>query len=130
MGGDLELVAGAALDFVGVAIAAGFGDDEAAGRGQVVERSAIAVEGDVAAFGLGDLEEVHAHAGETDGLGGGGALIGDGHLPEVILVHAEKDGGGYEDDGQYAHEQSVICQSASRNGRARRCAKSDNWRSF
>jgi hypothetical protein len=60
-GGGAEIAAAAgAIDGIGVAVALGTRQGERAGREELVERSAMAVECDIAALGLGDLEQVSA----------------------------------------------------------------------
>jgi hypothetical protein len=103
-GGDGEVWAGA-VDRVGVAVALGTGHGERAGRDQVFERGALAVERNVAAFGVGDGEEVAADAGEADGLCWGRAGIGGGEFLERVRVEAQENSGDHHEADQCAHEE-------------------------
>ena len=49
----------------------------------------VIVEGEEAAFGLRDLQEVAANAGEADRLRGRGAGIGRRHFFQRVFVDAE-----------------------------------------
>src|SRR5712692_1350313 len=51
-----------AFDRVGIAVALGAGHGKRIGGDEFVKRSAMAVGGDVAAFSLGDLQEVASNA--------------------------------------------------------------------
>jgi len=103
-GGDGEVWAGA-LDRVEVAIAFRAGHGERAGGDEVADRSALAIESHVAAFGVGDGKEVAADAGEADGLCRGGAGIGDGELFERKGVEAEENSGDHYQADQGAHKE-------------------------
>ena len=76
----------------------------------------MAVGSDEGAFGLGDLHQVHANAGQADGLGGRGAGIGGGHLFEVEEVDATDDGGCDEKCEKAAHESSFAPAQRRRQG--------------
>ena len=67
-GDNREFGAAAAMDLVGVAIAFSSGEIYEAGGGEFIERDAVRVGGDIGALGLRDLREVHANAGQADGL--------------------------------------------------------------
>src|SRR5439155_892704 len=63
------------FDGVGVAVALVAGHGKRTGGHELVERSAMAVDGDVGAFRLGDLQEVASNADQGDGLRGRRALV-------------------------------------------------------
>jgi len=96
-GQDLKFAGiSAALDFVGVTVALGASHRQRTGGDEFFDGNAVGFEGDAAAFGLRDRKQVLANASETDGLGGGGAGIGDGHLLGGEIKDAE--GHGDEDE--------------------------------
>ncbi len=105
----------AALDFVAVAVALGSGEIHESGRGKFVQVDAVAIGGHVGAFGLRDLRDVHANAGEADGLSGSGARIGRGHLLDVIEVDASHDGSRDQDQSKSSHEEILTRRAAARN---------------
>ena len=105
----------AALDFVAVAVALGSGEIHESGRGKFVQVDAVAIGGHVGAFGLRDLRDVHANAGEADGLSGSGARIGRGHLLDVIEVDASHDGSRDQDQSESSHEDILTRRAAARN---------------
>src|SRR5260370_31842556 len=73
----------------------------------------MVVQSDVTSLRLRDLQQVGAHSGKVDGLCRCGPFIGDGHLPQIILVHTEEDCCDDEDAGQGAHVRivSLCCSS-------------------
>jgi len=92
-GDDLEFAGiAAALDFVGIAVAARAGHGERAGRDQFVDVLAMAVEGDAVALGLGDVQKMATNGGQADGLRGGSAGIGDRHFLCGEVKNAEGQG--------------------------------------
>src|SRR6266567_5913452 len=68
-------IASRTVHCVGIAVALGAGNGNRLGGDELVERSAMAVGGDVAVFRIGNLQEVHSNARQADGLRGSGALI-------------------------------------------------------
>ena len=92
VGDDLELAALAATDFVGVAVALGARQIHSAGGGEFVERTAMARGSLVGALGVGNLQQVHANAGEADGLSRRGTGIAHGHPFEIDKVDATGNG--------------------------------------
>src|SRR5581483_1655317 len=111
---DAEIGAGGTFDFVGIAVARGFFDGERAGRIQIGQRDAVSVEGDVAAFGLRDLEQVVANASEGDGLRGGGSRIRDGHFLKIEFIYAEKNGRIDKNERESFHGSSLACEEERR----------------
>jgi len=106
-GEHLEVRAAGAGDRVPVAIAAAAAHGESAGRNQFIEREALAMECHVAAFGLADLQEVTADAGQADSLGGHGAGVGGRQSLQIVVVDAEKDGGNNHDRNDTFHKAIV-----------------------
>ena len=86
---SFEVAGGAALERVGVAVAFGPGHVDGVGGDEFVEIGTMIVECEEAAFGLRDLQEVAADAGEADGLRWGGASIGGWHFLERVFVDDE-----------------------------------------
>src|SRR5215470_9387260 len=96
-----------AADFVGVAVALRAGHGYGAVRNEFTHFRAVTVERHIAAFGLGDFEEVAANAGKADGLRGSSAGVGRGHLFEREIVDAEGDRDKNENADELAHNRSV-----------------------
>jgi hypothetical protein len=92
MGGDGEVAAVSAADFVGVALTFAAREVHGAGRREFVEGDAVAIRSDISALGLRYLRKVHSNAGKAYGLGGGGAGIGGGHFLDGIEIDATHDG--------------------------------------
>ena len=95
------------FDGVGVAVAVGAGHGERVGGDEFVERSAMAVDGDVGAFRLGDLQEVASNADQADGLRGRRALVSRRHFLQKDLVNDKEKGGTYQKADKRAHEEIV-----------------------
>ena len=53
----------------------------------------MAILRDETAFSLGDLEQIHAHSGKADGLGGRGTLVGDRQFFERVEINGAGDPG-------------------------------------
>ena len=98
----LELHAGA-LDRVRVSIAPGAWQREGIRGNQLVQRNTTAVQGDIGEFRLRDLQQIAADAGQGDGLRRSGALIGGGHLLEIVVESAIENADGHKNDGQAFH---------------------------
>jgi len=113
--GHGEFGSAAALDFVAVAVAFGSGEIHESGRGKSFQVDAVTIGGHVGTFGLRDLRDVHANAGEADGLSGSGARIGSGHLLDVIEVDASHDGGRDQDQSESSHEEILTRLGVARN---------------
>lgn len=73
----------------------------------------MAVGSYIRALGLRDLRDVHANAGEADGLSGSGTGIGAGHLLDVIKIDAAHDGGRYKNQSKGSHTESVTRLAAA-----------------
>jgi len=118
MSDNREFAAASAMDLVGVAIAFSSGEIYEAGGGEFIKRYAVCVGGDIGALGLCDLCEVHANAGEADGLRWSGSGIGGRHFLYVEIIDATHDEGCYKDDREGSHETS-LAQLGERDKRFR-----------
>jgi len=81
------------FDCVGIAVAFGAGHGKRVGGDEFAERSALAVGGDVEAFGLGDLQEVASNAGQADGLRCSRTFIRGRHFLQRELIDGKEKGG-------------------------------------
>src|SRR5229473_6538960 len=124
-GGDGEVVAGA-IDGVGVTIAFWPGQAHGSGSEQFIHVHAVAVHADTVALCFGNLQEVHFHAGEVDGLRGRGALGDGGDALDVEHVHAEEKSDGDEEAGQKLHKEIVRLSDARCNINASVRAEGNN----
>src|SRR5260370_12406766 len=95
------------FDCVGIAVALGAGHGKRVGGDEFAERSAIAVGGDVGAFGLGDLQEVASNARQADGLRRSGTFIRGRHSLQRELIDGKEEGGTDEKADKSAHEKIV-----------------------
>src|SRR5690348_15759576 len=93
------------FDGVGVAVALGAGHGKRTGGHELVERSAMTVDGDVGAFRLGDLQEVATNADQGDGLCGRRALVSRRHFLQKEVVNDEEKGSTYQKADKRAHEE-------------------------
>jgi len=93
--GSCETIAGT-LDFIRVAVALGAGHGNRPGGNEFAERSALAVDSDVAVFGIGNLQKVHSNARQTDGLCGGRTFVHGGHSHQTEVIHHKEKGGTNE----------------------------------
>src|SRR2546430_13304325 len=75
---------------VGISVALGAGHGKRIGGDQFVERSAVAVRGDVATFRLGDLEGAASNARQADGLRRGRTFIRGGHSLQIEVIYAKE----------------------------------------
>src|SRR5260370_37730522 len=101
---DSETGAGT-FDCVGIAVALGAGHGKRVGGDEFAERSALAVGGDVGAFGLGDLQQVASNARQADGLRRSGAFVRGGHSLQREMINDEEKGGTDEKADKRAHER-------------------------
>jgi hypothetical protein len=124
--GDDEFGPAAALDFVAVAVAFGSSKIHEPGRRKFVQVDAVAIGGRVGAFGLRDLRDVHANAGEADGLSRSGAGIGRGHPFDVIEIDASHNGGRDQDQSESSHEEILTRRAATRNRQGVQSASGNN----
>ena len=67
----------------------------------------MAVDGDVGAFRLGDLQEVASNADQGDGLRGRRALVSRRHSLQKDVVNDKEKGGTYQKADKRAHEEIV-----------------------
>src|SRR5262249_8300188 len=96
-----------AANVVGVAVALGARHGYRAVRNEFTHFRAVAIEGHVAALGLGDFQEIAANAGQADGLRWSRAGIGCGHSFGGEIENAEENGHKNENAYELAHNGSV-----------------------
>ena len=118
--GDGEVVAGA-IDGVGVAIALGPRQAHGAGSEEFIHGHAVTVDTDAVALRFSNLQEVHFHTSEVDGLRGRGALGDGGDALDVEQVDTEEKSDGDEEADQRLHREIVRlscepCKTAARLG--------------
>ena len=123
--GDGEVVAGA-IDGVGVAVALGPGQAHGAGSEEFIHGHAVTVDTDAVALRFSNLQKVHFHAGEVDGLRGCGALGDGGDALDVEHVNTEEKSDGYEEAGQKLHKEIVRLSDARCNINASVRAEGNN----
>ncbi len=97
-----ETIAGT-LDFIGIAVAFGAGHGNRLGGNEFAERSALAVDGDVAVFRIGNLQKVHANASQADGLRGSSTFIRGRHLLQIEMIHDKEKSGTDQNTDKKAH---------------------------
>ena len=124
-----EFAAGA-FDRIGITVALGAGHGKRIGGDEFVERSAMAVGGDVAAFRLSNLQEVHSNAGQADGLRGSRAFVGRGHSLQREVIDDEEKGGCDKNADKSAHEEIVARLEAHFKESAGRVALGNNLLRF
>lgn len=115
-GDDREFSSAATMDLIGIAVAFSSGEIHKARGGEFIERHAVLIGGDIGALGLCDLCEVHANAGETDGLGWRGSGIRGGHLLYIKEIDATDDDSCDEDQRESSHKGS-LAQPSERDKR-------------
>lgn len=64
----------------------------------------MAVQRDITALGLCDLQEIHPDAREADRLCGGSTLIRRRHLLQGIAIDSEQNGASHENAYQRTHD--------------------------
>src|SRR6266851_1663909 len=82
----------------------------------------MAVRGDVAAFGLCDLQKVHSNASQADGLRGSRTFVGSRHSLQREVINEEEKGGTGQKPDKRAHEGIVAPPVVRFKGSARRVA--------
>jgi len=95
------------LDGIGIAITLGAGHGERIGGDEFFKRSALAVNGDVGALRLGDLQEVASDTGQGDGLRRSRAFVGRRHSLQGEMIHNEEQGGAGQKSDKRAHKEIV-----------------------
>ena len=118
------------LERVGITVALGAGNGKRIGGDEFVERSAMAVRGDVAAFRLGDLQEVASNARQADGLRRSRTFIGDRHSLQIEVIYDKEKGGTYQDADKRAHGRIVGLLAVRGKRNARRGALGNNVTHF
>ena len=84
----------------------------------------MAVQSDVAALRLGNLQKIGADASEADGLRRGRAFIGHRHLLEIIVIDAKEKSTSNEHRDQSTHNRSLaLGRSACKCGAKDACAR-------
>src|SRR6266849_1553159 len=91
-GGSGKFTAGT-FNGVGISIALGAGHGKRIGGNEFLERSAMAVRGDVAAFCLGNLQEVASNARQADRLRRSRTYIRGWHPLQRKMINDEEKGG-------------------------------------
>lgn len=89
--------------FVSVPVAFSSVHGQRTTRDELIKGDALAVQRDISAFGLGDLQEVAAHARQADRLCRRGTLVGRWHLFQVELVHTKQENGCNKDHSEGTH---------------------------
>ena len=102
-----------AFDFVRVAVALGASEIHGARGSKVAEGRAMAVGSDVSALCLRDLQQVHAYAGETNGLSRSGASVRGGHLFKIEKIDSAGDGKCGQKRYKVFHRRSVARQATA-----------------
>jgi hypothetical protein len=95
-------------------------------REEFLHRHTMPVDGNAVALGLGNLQQIHAHAGEADGLRGRGALVRGGHALEVENIDAEKKSHEDEHGDEGLHEEIVTPARRAGNSAVRTRAEGNN----
>lgn len=121
----LEILSAGAGDGVGVTIAPFGIYGESAGGDQVVQRGALLVQSDVAAFGLANAKEIIAHAGEANGLRGCSARIGAGHLLEIKVANAQQNASDNK-NSRHALHRLIVSREAGMDKRFGGCGAFGN----
>ncbi len=111
---------------IGIAVAFGAGDGKGAGGDEFVERSALAVGGDVDAFGLGDLQEIGSNTGQADGLRRSRTVIRGGHPLQREFIDYKEKGCTDQKANKRAHERIVAQALLHFKRGARRVALGNN----
>src|ERR671925_162369 len=124
-GADGELFA-RTLNRIGVAIAPGARHGQIAGRGELAERSAAAIQGDESALGCSDLQQICTDSGQGDGLRWSRAFIGCGHFLKIIAKDCVDDSGGDEKGSQSLHRSIFILAKSPDKERLRVVAVGGN----
>src|SRR5712664_1691195 len=115
---------------VGITVALGAGHGKRIGGDEFVERSAMAVRGDVAAFRLGDLQEIASNARQADGLRWSGTFIRCRHSLQIEVIHDKEKGCTNKNADKRAHERIVCLAVAYRKRSAPRGALGNNLPRF
>jgi hypothetical protein len=107
---DLELRCPGTVDLIAVPVALGVLHAKRTGGDQLVERGTVAIQGDVAALRLRDLQQISADAGQADGLRGSSAGISRGHSGQIEVVDPEKESSYNKKNGKGAHTEIVYAR--------------------
>lgn len=120
---DVEIGA-RALDRIKIAVPLGARHRERIRRSKLLKRSAMAVQGDVAALGLRNLQKIHADASEADRLGGRGALVGRRHFLEIVVIDPKQKRGSDKNRDESSHGKSLpLRQTRCKAGTKCACAR-------
>src|SRR5271167_4279716 len=97
-------IASRAVQIVGIAVPLFPAHRQRAGRDQLIERQALAVQRHAPAFRLRNQQQVAAHASQADRLCGGSSLVRCRHLPQKIHIDPAPD--------THRNQQSCKCTHA------------------
>lgn len=86
----------------------------------------MAVQRDVTAFCLRDLEQVGAHSGQADRLSRSCTLVGGGHLLQIKVVDAKENSRSRQKCKKTSHKKSVASIAAARKYNAQGRALGNN----
>src|SRR2546423_610082 len=109
-----------ALQRVGITVALGARHGKRMGGDEFVERGAMAVRGNVAAFRHGDLQEVASNAGQADGLRRSGTFVRGRHFLQIEVIHDKEKRGTDQNANKRAHSRIVALPVARCNRTAQR----------
>lgn len=123
--GCSEIIAGA-FDGVGVTVPLGSRHAHRARRQQFVHRHAMPVDADAVPLSLGDLQQVHTHAGNADGLRRDGAFGRRGDLLQINQIDTHQEAGGHQKRDKNLHAEIVRSMGAGSNGRVQKRAEGNN----
>ncbi len=97
-----ETIAGT-LDFIRIAVAPGAGHGNGLGGNEFAEGNALAVDGHVSVFRVGNFQKVHSDASQVDGLCGGRTFVRGRHAQQLEVIHHEEEGGTDQNAEKEAH---------------------------
>src|SRR5215831_8726623 len=104
------------FDRVGISIAPGARHGKGPGGDKFVERSAMAIQSNVTALGLSDLQQVHTNAGQADRLRWSRALVCCWHLLEIVMEDGVDHSSSDKNGSQCLHKTIL-----GRRGSAGKC---------
>jgi hypothetical protein len=120
-----EITAGT-FDRVGIAVAFGAGHGKRMGGNKFVERSAMAIHGDVTALRLGNLQEIGSNARQADGLRRSRTFVRRRQSLQREVIDDQEKGRTDQQADKRAHERIVTRQVAHFKRSARQVALGNN----
>src|SRR5258708_1713696 len=111
---------------VGIAVAFGTGHGKRMGRNEFVERSAMAIHGNVAALRLGNLQEVGSNARQADGLRRSRTFVRRRQSVQREVIDDKEKGRTDQQSDKRAHERIVTRRVAHFKRSARQVALGNN----